>query len=595
MSANASHRIWATISIGIVFIATTAYNTVDLFFNNCTLDWFNVFAMVLNILVSSSSIIRNIYLLYTLLHNSFQGSATGMKLHKSFVWLFMIFTISWTSCYIQTKITLIYNIIDCPILQDGFLSNVSTVCGIVPFIVIGIEYFNANNAISVTQLDSIFAAMPFILFNLKFYSLFVSAISIYELSMDSVNYAAFRDDSYWWDYWDVSISSEAVRIYFGTVISFSSISLLCGIILWFQIHSYTKQLLVYHVQHTQITTSISNSNGRLNTESRRAKFYNCYNRYKSVWKRYKFWNQNYMIIATSTVAIFGAWIHWLQHETYNTGDQLTAVGVICGSIIFFSISSMCIYKFQCCCCLLFVSADNKFRLLCVVKTTLLLVKQFLIYQIDTNIWKWVFRILSILSLISIAIITYAFDHVFVKELTHMKHAKLFYITYGVSYFVTNISTAVIVIASLYQIPRDDQVTIVIPFLFLYFSKLYNNEYSRYKEYIKGKLRNEVDNKQLPCTIASLYHVQQVVVMMSSMTLVVLLLANRTNILGNSGNVGHRFDLVIQMVFSAIIILNGIVILYILKDENNDIEHVDNIADLYIQHVDNIIYMQHVNK
>eukprot|EP00483_Globobulimina_turgida_P004617 UN04626 len=202
------------------------------------------------------------------------------------------------------------------------------------------------------------------------------------------------------------------------------------------------------------------------------------------------------------------------------------VGLICGFIILASITSILILKSRYCECFcsVFITPDNKFRLLCIVKTTLLLFKQILITQlIKYPIWQWVFGILSVVSLFTIMTLTYAFDKDSINDIISNKRAELFYITYGVSYIITNLSASLIVISSLFYIPKDSIETLIMPFTFLYFTKLYNNEYSRFKEQRKREFKRDIDKKQLPTSIQTLYYFQCVVVMMSLMTFVVLIL------------------------------------------------------------------------
>eukprot|EP01084_Bolivina_argentea_P227772 384742_1 len=179
--------------------------------------------------------------------------------------------------------------------------------------------------------------------------------------------------------------------------------------------------------------------------------------FRQWWVKYKFWNQNFVIIISSSITVGALLYQWIPLQTacgnlnydedgniiytkncdwkrwdkwVDISHELSFIGVTCGCITFASISSMIFHKWQCCVCLTFFQADNKFRVLCFSKTLLLLIKQQLISQTTNNIWKRLLQILSVVSLLTIAIITWSFDYGFIRKLNNIKHWKCIYITYG---------------------------------------------------------------------------------------------------------------------------------------------------------------------
>ena len=73
-------------------------------------------------------------------------------------------------------------------------------------------------------------------------------------------------------------------------------------------------------------------------------------KYKTFCKKYKFWNQNAVIIITSIATIAGAYIHHNQAQTAReknkTVSELLIVIPICGFIILTSVNSMIMPKYQ---------------------------------------------------------------------------------------------------------------------------------------------------------------------------------------------------------------------------------------------------------
>eukprot|EP01084_Bolivina_argentea_P295331 508410_1 len=161
------------------------------------------------------------------------------------------------------------------------------------------------------------------------------------------------------------------------------------IIIWFGCNIFSNKLLVYYNNVNSMNSCrllhISDPQQAPNLHNNLC--CKAYTKFKIFWKKYKFLNQNLMVITTSIIAIIGAAWHLEESkhsqtkfdDLYLAQTQLVVIGAICGFIIIVAISSMILHKYQCNWCLVILSYDNKFRFLCIVKTTLILIKQILIY------------------------------------------------------------------------------------------------------------------------------------------------------------------------------------------------------------------------
>ena len=112
--------------------------------------------------------------------------------------------------------------------------------------------------------------------------------------------------------------------------------------------------------------------------------------------------------------------------------------------------------------------------------------------------------------------------------------------YGVSYLASNLSASIIVVCNLADIDNDSAVQrLLFPFVFLTFTKLYSNEFARYKEHLQGEEKKYTQNHSddVPTKTPSqefdirnvnhcngLVHIQCIVVQMSSLLLVCWIVA-----------------------------------------------------------------------
>ena len=545
----------------------------------CHFDGVNIIFMGLNIFSIVVVITYNFCQLYKL--NFYICKSSGISpglltIAKSFRSLATVFILSWIIYYFYGIYSIIYpsllqieNCMICAMID--FVSLTIVISGSFVLTIIGIECSKLMQHLKDDSQHLIISGSPFILFFLKLYAFSTfgtSQLFFWVWLLDS------PCDGY---------PSQQYTSYSTTMTICNCCSSILAMILWFQCHAYTRKLIVFH---NSIQRSLENYSLALATrhaseiESFWKKWFLLSRQY---WRKYKFWNQNIFIIVTSTITLISVYAHL---NDMNDSDDIDAtvlffyIAIPCFAIIFISISSMIMYKWHGGCnrfCLFFISNDNKFRFLCMIKTFLLFAKQLLIYQIESIGWKWALRILSVLSLITLSTITYGFDWNFTKQIGNMKHAKLFYITYGVSYLVTNISTAVVVISSLFPTAGQQYYFMVLlPFLFLVVSKLYNNEYARYMDDVNNRLLKHFDPKQFPTNTISLYYFQTVVVVMSSVTFIILILFHRDSRYYQPDEIEqYNVDVTLQQIFVIIMICNGFCILYILNGQQHETEYIRN--------------------
>lgn len=249
---------------------------------------------------------------------------------------------------------------------------------------------------------------------------------------------------------------------------------------------------------------------------------------KSKYKKHNYWISNGIIIISCILTIIGALLNFNKaKQDLIPGVKYVTIGQTFSSLIIF-VALLCVIMVLWTMCLNYndngkalgyIVSDNKLRFICICKTTLLLIKQCLIKILSQSLWDIIFSILSLLSLITLTYITYAVDKVFVERVVNLRVAtkkisKRIYRKYLISYSLTNISSFWVVIASILSASHRDKIkhnhnlriisnlTIFAPFLWLYFGKLYNNEFARFKYDI---MNNKKNIKSIPSTIQSLYH------------------------------------------------------------------------------------------
>ena len=136
-------------------------------------------------------------------------------------------------------------------------------------------------------------------------------------------------------------------------------------------------------------------------------------------KTYQYWIQHFIIIGSCICTIIGAAKHAIQNHPYNVYDQwgdvvkyvippgytmsLAICGIAGGTVVFVIITMIMdkckkIAKYT----TYFIPHDNRFRLICICKTGLLVIKQVLIMQISQWIWTTVYSVLSVISLCTLA-------------------------------------------------------------------------------------------------------------------------------------------------------------------------------------------------
>ena len=152
------------------------------------------------------------------------------------------------------------------------------------------------------------------------------------------------------------------------------------------------------------------------------------------------------------------------------------------------------------------------------------------------------------------------------------------IRYGVSYLASNLSASIIVVCNLADIDNDSAVQrLLFPFVFLTFTKLYSNEFARYKEHLHGEEKKHVINHRddVPTQIPSLsfdiqnlrhcnnlVHIQCIVVQMSSLLLVCWIVAPLADIDSVFQWDGDPFTIT-QLLLTIVVFMNGVVTLYAL--------------------------------
>ena len=305
---------------------------------------------------------------------------------------------------------------------------------------------------------------------------------------------------------------------------------------------------------------------------------------KQFWENKKFLAQNMMIIMNCIITFLGVFVSYLKEKENDEYERalikMENIGICCGVIILTSIWSMLIRKFKCRCST-WLPLDSDFRFLCLEKTTLLLLRQMVVSETPShNLWSLVFTILSMFSLFSIATITWAFDHRFIDTMISrgVRHAKLIYLSYGCSYLASNLSASIIVVCNLVKMHNDSRVQrVLFPFVFLFFTKLYSNEFARYKDHLQSEEKKHIINHsddvpaqtpsasfnpQNPRHCNNWVPIQCIVVQMSSLLLVCWIVAPLTDV-----NSVFQWDpdlfTITQLLLTIIVFINGLITLYAL--------------------------------
>ena len=316
---------------------------------------------------------------------------------------------------------------------------------------------------------------------------------------------------------------------------------------------------------------------------------------RSKWSKNKFWIQNLMVIGSCTLTFVTTITHVqnIQQATKPVGNFASGadgiIEFICESAIVTAIvsavsilTSYCKCK-CCCCCTNLIPSDNKFRLLCITKTVLLLSKQLLIQEL-TDDFDWisvVFTILSFISWSTIAVITYAIDSKFVLALRHLKYPKLFHFTYVISYLVTSTGSLLVILAGFalkHSASSSDlywQYIVLLPFIWLFFGKLYNNEFTRLKTSIKSD-RNNMYNQGMPVTVDSVYQFQWLVILSSIITFILFYeyqddfdtIKKHPTHYSHSDVKWYHVFYNFQMVLSCITFINGFLTLFSLQKKGS---------------------------
>eukprot|EP01083_Nonionella_stella_P089467 249626_1 len=215
-------------------------------------------------------------------------------------------------------------------------------------------------------------------------------------------------------------------------------------------------------------------------------------------KRYSFCVQNFLLIASclTTCICVGIEINKLLYtHALKTATDIAIVWTVIGFIICIGSCGVCtsvmtvtmeylkrdkIKKWY--------SSDRNFRGMCFIKTILFQFKQPLIWYFGHSIWSYVFQILSFLTLITIAYLT--FHNKFTKlRLLPVRYPKLLMFSYVISYIITNSCCTLLVIIGIIFAHNDADIfahyqyvnwfnIVYLPFLWLYCSKLLNNEMVR---------------------------------------------------------------------------------------------------------------------
>ena len=181
---------------------------------------------------------------------------------------------------------------------------------------------------------------------------------------------------------------------------------------------------------------------------------------KGLWKTYSFWARNLVLIVSclTTCICIGVEMNKVlyDNELESGIDYIVVYTIIvfvfsisiCGIIT--SISTMKmeyrskdkenkIDKKK------WYSSDRYFRGICVIKTVLFQVKQPLIWYFNSNYWSYIFRILSFMTLLTIAFLTYNSKFRKLISLSVIKYPRLLMYCYIFNYTITNIFCSILII------------------------------------------------------------------------------------------------------------------------------------------------------
>eukprot|EP01083_Nonionella_stella_P074211 201194_1 len=364
-----------------------------------------------------------------------------------------------------------------------------------------------------------------------------------------------------------------------------------------------------------------------------------------LWSMYTFWFRNgwllFNCIVTITVLSYKSWHSRKQYQDTHCAEaaerdssrseceELENIAFWCTLLIIIAALPLLISLYttinvgilDCStrvCCL---SSDIKYRAITLTKTVLFGAKIFLTILSDQHHVTYILTALSSITLSFIAYITYASNY---KKLLSLpiKHPNIFVKTYLISY-VTSIcmSVLIIVFCFILSISRSDDGhfpyslyglylsgwSLMMPMVWLFWSKLYNNEISRFTNQWKRttepsndykstqldnfptckcckkiKLKKTDDIESLPASIGSLFYLQSFVVSSSffiiclSITLLDMELQKdcHENIMRlkyvEFAACNFEYDVVtqiwqvIQLILAIITFINGIISLYTMQ-------------------------------
>eukprot|EP01083_Nonionella_stella_P089466 249623_1 len=236
----------------------------------------------------------------------------------------------------------------------------------------------------------------------------------------------------------------------------------------------------------------------------------CFKYIRKYCKRYSFCVQNFLLIVSclTTCICVGIEINKLMYtHALKTATDIAIVWTVIAFILCIGSCGVCtsimtmtmeylnrdkIKKWY--------SSDRNFRGMCLIKTILFQFKQPLIWYFSHSVWSYVFQILSFLTLITIAYLT--FHNKFTKlSILPVQYPRVLMFSYVISYIITNSCCTLLVIIGIvfahqqydgsmsmysnYQYINWFNI-VYLPFLWLYCSKLLNNEMVRLVSLLKPK-------------------------------------------------------------------------------------------------------------
>lgn len=352
---------------------------------------------------------------------------------------------------------------------------------------------------------------------------------------------------------------------------------------------YIRPLIPYaSTQGTEISLSpIVNSLADLTTGDDKMK--GCCTYLILLYSRHTFWFRHSLLIITCLLTIITAYIKYqLENDTNVQRYALTTIIAAALPIILSIYSVVTEYNNEFCKCRKqshCLSSDVKYRGIIFTKTLLFMLKNYLIEFSGPDLLGYSFAVLSFSTLLFIAIMTWAVKSRVLKKLP-VKNPNIFRITYLISYIICKISSFFVVVNSFINctyIPCTSFIgNVVLPFLWIFWSKLYNNEVARFTSELRRT--NAVNNgiisydhdatknvnkicgrsiiiESFPSTIGSLYQLQCMIIIGSFMTLLICLF-NIYEIFIGGNKVGidleARITLFFHIFFALIAFVNAIV-------------------------------------